>query len=205
MKATQGNLRIDQSYKMLYCTYNGKYSEADLTAICYQCENCGKGIANIATVQGSTDGKIYNIGLDCAATLTGIEPSETAQAKKEMAREAKFRKWLLESMTYYVMEDGIALCYEDDIKPGDTTEHFSTTRYAWRCRTEKYAAALAKKPEYKFTVCGKVQPFESMPEYTRDLFLCEEVLPEPVYNMVAGDGAAQFTFDTPADTQLALL
>lgn len=36
------------------------------------CENCGKMISNIAEVK-SEDGHKYTVGMDCAATLTGIK------------------------------------------------------------------------------------------------------------------------------------
>lgn len=36
------------------------------------CDNCGKVIRNIAVVQDS-HGKRYNVGLDCAETLSGID------------------------------------------------------------------------------------------------------------------------------------
>jgi len=144
MKATQGHLRLDQSYKLESVEYNGKYSEADLTAICYQCENCENHIANIATVRGSNDGKAYKIGLDCAATLTSILPSEIAQAKKQLAKEAKFRKWIMESMLYWMPDpenEGIALLYEREPLGDD----FELPRFDWRCNQLKYAAAL--RPE----------------------------------------------------------
>ena len=170
MKATQGNMPLDRKYTLVKTEYNGKYSESDLTAICWQCENCGKGISNIATVKDD-NGKTWLIGLDCAATMTGIEPSQIAEAKKQMAKEAKFRKWMMEKMTYYVMESGIAHCFSDDIKPGDNTHRWSISRYDWRCKGDKYAAVLAKKPQYKFTENGKCHPYGD--DYAVPQYLCE--------------------------------
>lgn len=91
MKATDGNLRIDQSYKYISCEYRDRREDGLGAELC---QNCGKLITNIAVVQGVVDEKIYRIGLDCAATLTGITPDEIAQAKKNMRNEAKLIKWI---------------------------------------------------------------------------------------------------------------
>jgi hypothetical protein len=91
MLATQGNLRIDQRYKIIDVEYNGKFSEA---LVGETCQNCGLFITNIAIVEGETDKQAYRIGLDCASTLTTIEPDEISQAKKLLARRTKFLKFL---------------------------------------------------------------------------------------------------------------
>ena len=148
MRATSGNLRLDQKYTLLGCEYNGKYSENELTSVCWQCENCGKGISNIATVKGSVDGKEYRIGLDCAATLTGIEASDTAEAKKRMVKEAKFRKWIKEEMLYWVVDPSnpeVALCYQREVRFFDFENEFTIPSHDWRCSINKYSAALSGK------------------------------------------------------------
>lgn len=143
MKATQGHLRLDQSYTLKGVEYNGKYSEASLTSVSWQCENCTQLISNIATVEGTIDGKQYRIGLDCAATLTSIEPSEIAQAKKQLAREAKFRKWIIESMIYWIVDpknEDFALLFGTE--PMFFDGEFQMPACDWRCNRAKYAAAL---------------------------------------------------------------
>jgi hypothetical protein len=92
MKATFGNLRIDQNYTMSGQEYNGKCNNNDLYGEI--CENCGKYITNIAIVKGSDDNRTYRIGLDCASTLTGIEPDKIAQANKILKQKAKLYKEL---------------------------------------------------------------------------------------------------------------
>jgi len=90
MKAINGMLRVDQKYSLIGNDYLGGFEGSGYS----QCENCGKPIANIAMVKGSDDAKTYHIGIDCASTLTSINPNEILQAKKELARKAKFVKFL---------------------------------------------------------------------------------------------------------------
>lgn len=91
MKATSGNLRIDQNYKIVGHEYLGKFLDG---AMPKPCDNCGMLITNIAIVEGSSDHKKYEIGIDCASTLTAIEPSAIKQVKKQLASTAKFIKFL---------------------------------------------------------------------------------------------------------------
>ncbi len=90
MKATSGNLRLDQTYSIESTDYLGGFETFDFTT----CQNCGLAIANVANVKGSVDGRIYAIGLDCAATLTSINACELAEAKKKLARKARFIKFM---------------------------------------------------------------------------------------------------------------
>lgn len=78
MKAIDGRLRVDQSYEMVSIR----------TGVMY-CENCGNRLTNIAVVRGSEDNREYEIGLDCASTLRGIQPDKIKQAKKLFARKAR--------------------------------------------------------------------------------------------------------------------
>lgn len=163
MKATSGNLRLDHSYELLDTTYAGKYSESELTAICFQCENCGKGIANIATVKGSVDGREYRIGLDCAATLTGILPDKVKQAKKDMAREAKFRKWIVTELIYWFEIEGVAyLCDVNPVEREITGQY--DVHYHWRCKVSAYAAVLPQDKKYILQPTEIKNPYEWNPE-----------------------------------------
>lgn len=104
MKATGGNLKLDQSYSYIESMYCGKFSDGLGGG---QCENCGMAITNIAIVEGSNDKIRYSIGLDCASTLTGITPNKVAQSKKVLAREARFCKFLAtECKTIIIGEKG---------------------------------------------------------------------------------------------------
>lgn len=168
MKATDGHLRSDQSYELLNTEYNGKYSEADLTAVCWQCENCDKPIANIATVKGTVDGKEYRIGLDCASTLVGITPDAVKEAKKRMAREAKFRKWIMESMVWWYSPDGKeARLFEKEPFIGKSGD-FEIPNWVYRCSLNKYQAAL-KNGKRELRLSRKVES-EYVEGYFREFY-----------------------------------
>jgi len=90
MKAIQGNLRIDTSYKLLDIEYKPK---GDIFFNIEFCDNCNKYISNIATVENEK-GQKFRIGLDCAGVLIGIEPSAIKQAEKTLRKKAKLYKFL---------------------------------------------------------------------------------------------------------------
>jgi hypothetical protein len=130
MKATSGNLRIDQSYTMLGQEYNGKYNDD----VCGEtCENCEKYITNIAIVKGSDDNKFYRIGLDCASTLTGIEPDKIAQAKKILNKKAKLYKELDTTIKTAIVssEYNTAWLYDYDLDKW-------STGFRWRINYEAF-------------------------------------------------------------------
>ena len=131
MKATSGNLRIDQSYTMSGQEYNGKYNNNDLYGEI--CENCGKYITNIAIVKGSNDNKIYRIGLDCASTLTGIEPDKIAQAKKILKQKAKLYKELntIIKTAIVSIDYNTAWLYDYDLNKWNTS-------FRWRMNYEAF-------------------------------------------------------------------
>ena len=159
MKATQGHLPINQAYTFVKAIYSGKYAgdSIGLPAAC--CENCDKPISNIAIVQGSEDKRQYRIGLDCAATLTGIIPSEIAEAKKRMAQEAKFRKWLTCEMVSFVVMDGRAYLYDYALEAKEYKD-MDLQRWAkWKCSYEKYGASLPAAKQYSITG-SREEPYE---------------------------------------------
>ena len=63
-EASLRRLPIDQKYEILDISYCGLDN-----AVGYSCENCGKSIANYATIKGSKDDKTYIIGLDCYSNV----------------------------------------------------------------------------------------------------------------------------------------
>ena len=115
MKAIEGNLRIDQTYTLVGQDYHGKFSE---TLSCEQCENCGNAILNIAIVEGSDDKNQYRIGLDCAATLTGILPNAIAEAKKKLRNRAKFLKFVKQEckVVIHSPKHNTIWLYKSDVK-----------------------------------------------------------------------------------------
>lgn len=106
MKAIHGNLPVNQAYTMQSIDYND----------CYEpCENCSKAITRIAIVKGSNNGKLYRIGLDCAATLTGIIPNEIEQKKKELTKLAKLHKFIKSDCKTIVIGEFLVWLYKDSI------------------------------------------------------------------------------------------
>lgn len=64
----QRSLPITTTYEII----GSRYTSIEDGGGC--CENCGKAITNIAIIK-SKEGRIYNVGMDCAATLSGIKDS----------------------------------------------------------------------------------------------------------------------------------
>lgn len=62
----QYNLPITTTYKLI----SSYYSSIEESGTC--CENCGRLIANIAVIE-SKEGNKHVVGMDCAATLSGIK------------------------------------------------------------------------------------------------------------------------------------
>lgn len=96
------------------------------------CENCGKTIVNMATVQ-DTDGTKYTIGLDCKKTLIdkkhiehiqSIEPAFIAKSKikdfKRMTKDAEKFLLLCSNPNHKIHLEGNHITIEDD-KPN---QHF---------------------------------------------------------------------------------
>lgn len=67
-KIIQRSLPITTTYTILGSHYNSIEDGGGI------CENCGKIITNIAEIQ-SAEGHKYNVGMDCAGTLSGINGS----------------------------------------------------------------------------------------------------------------------------------
>jgi hypothetical protein len=135
MKAEYGHLRVDQSYKLVKCEYTGKYLPYSLPSTC--CMNCDLPISNIAHVVGSIDKREYMIGLDCAAALTSISPSEIKQAKKKLALDAKFRKWIALEMKSYLTVDGRTYLF-DNVLSGEYDSSI-LRRAPWTCTPDYYS------------------------------------------------------------------
>jgi hypothetical protein len=63
MKAIDGALPMNTRYKIIDISYGKLENQAS------SCENCGKLISNIATIEDESNNKRYNVGCDCAEAL----------------------------------------------------------------------------------------------------------------------------------------
>lgn len=66
-KVARRNLPLNTTYKIIDSFYTGGLSENP-----HVCENCGKPIANVGVVENEK-GEDFEVGMDCAKTLSGIE------------------------------------------------------------------------------------------------------------------------------------
>lgn len=149
-KIIKRNLPID-TYKIIGTT---SYEDGII------CDNCGKLIKNIAIVQ-RPNGYTYYVGLDCAATLSGIKQEDIDfwnepfnQAKRIRAAIRKYQKvggYLYVGNKYYNTEQiEISLAkIIDPTKVGDYYCHFYVTEDFLRC----YLPELVNfcKVNYNFT------------------------------------------------------
>ena len=69
-KVIRRNLPINTTYKLIDSYYTGGVIDNP-----DYCENCGKVIANVGIIQNA-DGDKFHVGMDCAATLSGIKNSD---------------------------------------------------------------------------------------------------------------------------------
>jgi len=103
MKAiAQRNLPLETKYFLI----DKKYIPLENSSGC-GCDNCGRLIANIATVK-SEEGKIYNIGFDCLETvlmnnniLEGKSVEEYKEIKKMLPKIIRFGKELKATIEEY--------------------------------------------------------------------------------------------------------
>lgn len=74
------------------------------------CDNCDRLLTNVVTVKGA-DGREYDVGIDCAATLSGISQSDIEywndafkQSKSIRAKLNKYNKQVGSTDNYFVVE-----------------------------------------------------------------------------------------------------
>lgn len=85
-----GRLPVNVNYQVIGIDYQSLEDNAGA------CDNCGKIISNMATIKNEA-GAIYTVGLDCASTMQLYKNDaifNLIEAKKELARRAKFVKWV---------------------------------------------------------------------------------------------------------------
>ena len=68
-KVIRRNLPINKEYKLVDSFYTGGITDNPMS-----CQNCGRIIANVAVIEDE-DGKKYDVGMDCAETLSQIKSS----------------------------------------------------------------------------------------------------------------------------------
>ncbi len=66
-KVIRRNLPINTTYTLIDSFYSGGLLDNPMT-----CENCGRPIANIGVVKNA-EGQTFDVGMDCASTLSGIK------------------------------------------------------------------------------------------------------------------------------------
>lgn len=81
------NLPINENYKLIDSFYTGGLDNATI------CDNCDRPIANVATIKNSKE-EVFNVGLDCAETLTHLDGLYSAKMDFEELKsiQAKIRK-----------------------------------------------------------------------------------------------------------------
>lgn len=97
----QRNLPLTQVYNLIETKYIPVADGVGCT-----CDNCGKLIANIATMKGSDNGKTYTIGFDCLDTilinnqiLQGQDIDNYLLAKKSMRKVKQIKEYMNEFLT----------------------------------------------------------------------------------------------------------
>ena len=79
----QRQLPIDKTYSIISSRYDPE------GMIC--CDNCNRHITNVATIKDS-DGKIFNVGMDCADTLSGLSDNMEFYVHKSVFKDALYLK-----------------------------------------------------------------------------------------------------------------
>lgn len=100
-KVRRYNLPINENYKLIDSFYTGGLDNATV------CDNCGKPIANVAVIKNSKE-ELFNVGLDCAETLTNLEGLYSAKMDFEELKsiQSKIRK---------LQKEGKEISYEINI------------------------------------------------------------------------------------------
>lgn len=93
-KPAQRNLPHNTSYKFLHAFATGGVENG------CPCDNCGKLLAQVAVIE-SAEGKQYQVGLDCAATLATVDPYEFEPAEHLFKEAKKTRGYLTKDLKAY--------------------------------------------------------------------------------------------------------
>lgn len=112
MKKIIGKLPVNVKYNVVNIDYKPK-DAIDYTI----CDNCGKIISNIAIMEDE-DKKRFSVGLDCASTMQLYQNNEIfnlIQAKKELARRAKFVRWFNKEYKGHIIDEGNIWFYKSKV------------------------------------------------------------------------------------------
>lgn len=95
-KVIRRNLPINKEYKLVDSFYTGGIMENPMS-----CENCGRPIANVAVIEDE-DGRKYDVGMDCAETLSQIKNSlEFNMAQNDFAEANAIRTKVKNALKKY--------------------------------------------------------------------------------------------------------
>jgi hypothetical protein len=126
----QRNLPLTQVYILLATNY---VALEDSFGTC--CDNCGKLIANMATVKGMQDNKAYTIGLDCLETfllnnqlLEGKSIEQFQTVKKALPKVVSIRKEVKDFLNRNPFIDSVVI---EDTWGYVTLNYFQQGKQRW--------------------------------------------------------------------------
>ena len=138
------------------------------------CDNCGKAISNVAQIK-SEDGKTYLVGMDCAATLSGISEEDIEywnnSFKQAKAIRAKLRKFLKEGGTW----KPFVPWYRDDVI-------YSLLKYDSDCDGKLlpyYVSSFSSTPYVSIERGNHFNSFEDVAKYLLDIAESTLINPAP--------------------------
>lgn len=104
--ANRYNLALNENYELIDSFYTGAIVDGGGTI----CANCSRMITNVATIKDSNS-KIYNVGMDCAETLTNLKGlySASMEFSEMKAIRAKINKAIKQgsNIEYSIYSDGV--------------------------------------------------------------------------------------------------
>lgn len=119
------NIRLNVCYNLIETKYVSLIESYGCA-----CDNCGKLIANIATIKSEMDGNIYNIGFDCLDTillnnqiLRGEDLENYKAGKKCMAKVMKIKTEIMDFLNRNSFISKVELITETFL-PGWLTLHY---------------------------------------------------------------------------------
>jgi len=116
MKVIQRSLPIDTTYSIVESFYKSLEDGGDI------CNNCGKLISNVAVIKNA-NGNTFNVGLDCASTLSGIKDDFSFEyIHKTRFAQAKQARAFLQKLLKKAQENNVHLIIK--AKTFTNTENF---------------------------------------------------------------------------------
>ncbi len=124
------NLSLDHRYRIISFDYCGSILDGGGTT----CDNCGRIIVNIATVE-TEQGKKYTVGLDCAETLSLVDCNDFWKIKEQ---EALHRK-----LTGYIKT--IKKQQDQSVKVTYNIDQYGAYIYFWAMRQYRMSTEIYNK------------------------------------------------------------